>query len=78
MKTCLFIVMNQQTMRDHAAVPMTYIGYIWKAVYDSFGRDIFLMLSIILGSGGLLQEKAQGTAGFTLALPANSRICIGP
>ena len=70
---CGFIVLNQQTMRDHADQPMTYIAYIWKAVYDSFGRDLFLILSIILGSGGLLQEKAHGTSGFTLALPVSRR-----
>jgi ABC-type transport system involved in multi-copper enzyme maturation permease subunit len=68
---CVFIVFNQQTMRDHTSQPMTYIAFLWKAVYDSFGRDLFLILCIILGSGGLLQEKAHGTSGFTLALPVS-------
>jgi ABC-type transport system involved in multi-copper enzyme maturation permease subunit len=68
---CVLIVLNQQTMRDHADTPMTYIAYIWKAVYNSVGRDIFVILSIILGSGGLLQERAHGTSGFTLALPVS-------
>jgi len=49
---CVLIVLNQQTMRDHADAPMTYIAYIWKAVYNSVGRDLFVILSIILGSGG--------------------------
>jgi len=70
---CVLIVLNQQTMRDHADAPMTYIAYIWKSVYTSIGRDIFLILSIILGSGGLLQERAHGTSGFTLALPVSRR-----
>lgn len=70
---CVFIVFNQQTMRDHASQPMTYIAFLWKAVYDSFGRDLFLILCIVLGSGGLLQEKAHGTSGFTLALPVSRR-----
>jgi hypothetical protein len=61
---CAFIVFYQQTMRDHADAPMTYIAYIWKAVYNSVGRDIFVILSIILGSGGLLQERAHGTSGY--------------
>ena len=39
----------------------------------SFGRDLYLILCIILGSGGLLQEKAHGTAGFTLTLPLSRR-----
>jgi ABC-type transport system involved in multi-copper enzyme maturation permease subunit len=68
---CVLIIFNQQTMRDHADTPMTYIAYIYKAVYNSIGRDIFIILSIILGSGGLLQEKRVGTAGFTLSLPAS-------
>jgi ABC-type transport system involved in multi-copper enzyme maturation permease subunit len=70
---CILIVLNQQTMRDHADAPMTYIAYIWKAVYNSVGRDLFVILSIILGSGGLLQERAHGTSGFTLALPVSRR-----
>lgn len=72
---CVFIVFNQQAMRDHASASMTYITFIWKAVYDSFGRDLFLILCIMLGSGGLLQEKAHKTTGFTLTLPVSrSRI----
>ncbi|MBS1799749.1 MAG: ABC transporter permease [Acidobacteria bacterium] len=70
---CVAIVYYQQTMRDHADAPMTYAHYIWKSVYSSIGRDLFLILSVILGSGGLLQEKAHGTSGFTLALPASRR-----
>ena len=70
---CVMIVLNQQTMRDHADAPMTYVAYIWKSVYNSIGRDLFLILSVILGSGGLLQERAHGTVGFTLALPVSRR-----
>jgi ABC-type transport system involved in multi-copper enzyme maturation permease subunit len=68
---CTLIAYYQQAMRTHADTPLTYIAYIYKAVYDSFGRDIFFILSIILGSGGLLQEKSAGTVGFTLSLPAS-------
>jgi ABC-type transport system involved in multi-copper enzyme maturation permease subunit len=70
---CTLIVLNQQTMRAHADAPMTYVAYIWGSVYNSIGRDIFVILSVILGSGGLLQERAHGTAGFTLALPVSRR-----
>jgi ABC-2 type transport system permease protein len=70
---CALIVLNQQTMRAHADAPMTYVAYIWKSVYNSIGRDIFVILSVILGSGSLLQERAHGTAGFTLALPVSRR-----
>jgi ABC-type transport system involved in multi-copper enzyme maturation permease subunit len=70
---CALIVFYQQTMRDHTEAPMTYVAYIWKSVYNSIGRDIFVILCIILGSGGLLQERTPGTAGFTLALPVSRR-----
>jgi ABC-type transport system involved in multi-copper enzyme maturation permease subunit len=70
---CVLIVMNQQAMRDHADAPMTYVAYIWKSVYNSVGRDLFVVLSIVLGSGGLLQERARGTSGFTLALPVRKK-----
>lgn len=73
---CVLIVFNQQVMRAHADAPMTYIAYIWKSVYDSVGVDIFLILSVILGSGGLLQERNHGTAGFTLALPVSRRSIV--
>ena len=73
---CALVVLNQQTMRAHADTSMTYIAYIWKSVYDSMGRDIFIILSIILGSGGLLQERAHGTSGFTLALPVSRRTIV--
>jgi len=68
---CVLIVLNQQTMRAHADTEMTYIAYIWKSVYNSIGRDIFVILCIILGSGSLLQERVHGTSGFTLALPVS-------
>ncbi len=73
---CALIVLYQQTMRTHADAPMTYVAYIWKSVYSSIGRDIFVILSIILGSGGMLQERAHGTSGFTLTLPVSRRSIV--
>jgi ABC-2 type transport system permease protein len=73
---CLLIVLNQHTMRAHADEPMTYVAYIWKSVYNSIGRDLFVILSVVLGSGGLLQERAHGTANFTLALPVSRRSIV--
>lgn len=70
---CIFIVFHQQSMRDSSSEPLTYVALIWKAVYDSFGSDLFLIVCMALGSGGLLQEKAHGTSGFTLALPISRR-----
>jgi ABC-2 type transport system permease protein len=66
---CVFIVFYQQTMRGDADISVSYAAYIWKTIYNSFGRDLFVIMSIAMASGGLLQERPQGTLGFTLALP---------
>ncbi len=70
---CVMIVHFQQAMRNSVGVPTTYIAYVWKSVYDSLGRDVFLIMTLILGSGGLLQEKSQVTVGFTLSLPVSRK-----
>jgi ABC-type transport system involved in multi-copper enzyme maturation permease subunit len=53
--------------------PPTYDAFIWQSVYKSGIRELFLLLAILLGLGGLLRERAHGTAGFTLALPVSRR-----
>lgn len=66
---CIVIVLLHKGMRAHADEPMTYASYIWQAIYKGILRDVFIVLVIGLGVDGLLQERARGTAGFTLALP---------
>jgi len=68
---CVMIVWFEQAMRSNQEIPLSYVAYLWKSVYNSIGRDMFLFLCVILGGGGLLQEKAKGTAGFTLSLPVS-------
>jgi ABC-2 type transport system permease protein len=68
---CVAIVLTQKGNRAHAEPPLTYVAYIWKAVYKGYVRDFFTIIVIVLGGGGLLQERAHGTAGFTLALPVS-------
>lgn len=68
---CAAIVLTQNGNRAHAEPPLTYTAYIWKAVYKGYVRDFFTIIVIVLGGGGLLQERAHGTAGFTLALPVS-------
>jgi ABC-2 type transport system permease protein len=81
---CAVVVLVQQLARANAEAPMTYMRFIWSAVYKSNSlRDLYIMLALTLGLGGLLQERAHGTAGFTLALPVSrtrliaSRAAIG-
>lgn len=66
---CAVVVLLQQRVRAHADEPISYHHYIWSAVYKANVLDLFILLVIVLGLGGVLQERAQGTAGFTLSLP---------
>jgi ABC-2 type transport system permease protein len=68
---CSAVVAMQQRVRSHADEPMSYASYIWSAVYKANVLDLFMLLVIVLGLGGVLQERAQGTAGFTLSLPVS-------
>jgi ABC-2 type transport system permease protein len=51
--------------------PPTYLEYIWGTVYKGYVRELFVLLTLLLGVGGLLRERDFGTAGFTLALPVS-------
>jgi hypothetical protein len=58
-----------QPARADAQPPVSYQTYVSHAIYDSVLLQLFAGSVVVLGLGGLLQEKARGTAGFTLALP---------
>jgi ABC-2 type transport system permease protein len=47
-----------------------YPLYLSKTIFDGFAREVFVILSVFLGGGGLLRERTIGCAPFTLALPA--------
>jgi ABC-type transport system involved in multi-copper enzyme maturation permease subunit len=49
----------------------SYLGYIWHITYKSYLKDLFILLALLLGAGGLLREREYRTAGFTLALPVS-------
>lgn len=66
---CVAVVLLQQQVRAHADEPLSYAKYIWNAVYKANALDLYILLVIVLGLGGVPQERAQGTAGFTLSLP---------
>ena len=68
---CAIVVLLQQQVRAHANESLSYANYIWHAVYKANVLDLYILLVIVLGLGGVLQERAQGTAGFTLSLPVS-------
>ena len=66
----LFIVFHREgaSVADHSH---TYGEYIWRIVYKGYLRELFVLLALLLGVGGLLRERDYGTAPFTLALPVS-------
>jgi ABC-2 type transport system permease protein len=68
---CGVVVLLQRQIRDHADEPLCYANYIWHAVYKANVLDLYILLVIVLGLGGVLQERAQGTVAFTLSLPVS-------
>lgn len=66
---CGAVVALQKQVRAHSDESLSYAHYIWSAIYKANALDLFILLVIVLGLGGVLQERAQGTAGFTLSLP---------
>src|ERR1700722_7876314 len=71
---CLIFVLLQGEIRgSRDFMPWTqkgsYSQHIYQFVYGT-GHGIFLaIIAPFLGLGGLLHEKARGTANFTLSLP---------
>src|ERR1700730_6442311 len=51
--------------------PLSYPVYIWRNTYKGYLRELFMILTILLGLGGLARERDHRTVGFTLALPVS-------
>lgn len=47
----------------------TYTQIIYLVAYAGVLRNIFIVLTLLLGLGGLLRERSHGTLQFTLAIP---------
>jgi ABC-type transport system involved in multi-copper enzyme maturation permease subunit len=68
---CAAFVYYQSAARIVEVQKLTYDSYIWKAIYKGYLRELYVLLVLFLGVGGLLRERDYGTAGFTLALPVS-------
>lgn len=72
---CGVVVLFQDQFRSGEDVPFTQ--YIWDGVYGGVVRELFGFAIVILGLGGILDERARGTAPFTLSLPVSrSRLML--
>ena len=50
---------------------MSYPAYIWRTTYKGYLRELFMILVMLLGLGGLMRERENRTVRFTLALPVS-------
>ncbi len=69
--SAVFIFFNHDVrtvLIDHA---VSYAENIWRGILTGQLRDIYVILTRVLGLGGLDRERSYGTAGHTLALPVS-------
>lgn len=62
-----------EEMRVQYELSREYRGYIWVAWWDGTLCQFWTILAIVLATGGLMSERARGTAPFTLSLPISRR-----
>jgi len=50
---------------------LPYTTFIWRGIYNGPSVIVFVIVAVALGLGGLMRERAVGTAPFTLELPVS-------
>lgn len=74
---CLGVVLFQNQIQDRGSpIPSGlrshfYSQHIYNLIFSGTAKGMFAILVIFLGLGGLLRERAHGTAILTLALPVS-------
>jgi len=65
-----FAYMHQHD-RLQSRQSLDYARYIWAMIFKGGNsvREMFVFIVVFLGMGGLLRERAHGSAAFSLALP---------
>jgi len=80
---CLFAVLfrNQNHANAGLVIPVlrssVFSERVYDLVYDGTAKGMFAILTIFLGLGGLLRERRNRTAIFTLSLPVSRFQLIG-
>lgn len=70
---CAYSVIHGPAVLAHSARPNAYSNYIYWEIYSSITTFVFVLCVLLLGLGGLLREKAQGTATLSLMIPVSRR-----
>jgi ABC-2 type transport system permease protein len=66
---CFTFVWYAHTIRASLEYATSYNAYIWKTIYKGDLREVYVVLVLFLGAGGLLRESDGGTSGLTLSYP---------
>ena len=69
--SAVFVLFNHDVRAVVTDQNVSYGEYIWRGIFKGQLRDIFVILTLLLGLGGLDRERSYGTAGHTLALPVS-------
>jgi ABC-type transport system involved in multi-copper enzyme maturation permease subunit len=67
----VFVFFNHDVRTVVTDHEVNYGEYIWRSIFKGQLRDIYVILTLLLGLGGLDRERSHGTAGHTLALPVS-------
>jgi len=67
----LYFAFTHQHGRFQNRQSLDYAHYIWALMFKGGNsvREMFVLIVLFLGMGGLLRERAHGSAAFTLTLP---------
>jgi len=50
-----------------------YSWYLWHYLYDNYLQQVWALFAVLFAFGGLVREKTNGTALFSLGLPISRR-----
>ena len=69
----LYFAYMHQHDRFQSRQSLEYAHYIWEILFKGGNsvREMFVFIVLFLGMGGLLRERAHGSAAFSLALPVS-------
>jgi ABC-2 type transport system permease protein len=66
-----FVFFHRDASTGISDEPISYPVYIWRITYKGYLRELFMILVMLLGLGGLRRERDNRTVGFTLGLPVS-------
>ena len=69
--SAVFVFFNNDVRTIVTDHEVSYVEYIWKGIFKGHLRDIYVILTLLMGLGGLDRERSYGTAAYTLALPVS-------